>query len=74
MSMKLELRFATEEGKNKVISIDQPKLNLDAETVQTAMEAIVAQDMFRVNGDRQFSAIKGARYVTRTVDDILIAE
>lgn len=74
MSMKLELRFATEDGKNRVISIEQPKLNLDAETVQTVMEEIVAQDMFTVEGDRQFSTIRGARYVTRTVDDILINE
>lgn len=74
MSMKLELRFATEEGKNKVISIDQPKLNLDTETVQTVMDTIIAQDMFEVNGDRQYSAIKGARYVTRTVEDILITD
>ncbi|EXJ22736.1 hypothetical protein ADIAL_1851 [Alkalibacterium sp. AK22] len=74
MSKKLEMQFITEEGKNRVIAVDQPKENLTASTVQTAMETIIAQDMFTMDGYKVFSSIKGARYVTRTVEDILEAE
>ncbi len=74
MSMKLELRFETGEGKNRVIAVDQPRTGLTKEDVQTAMEQIIAQDMFTVKGDPLYTKIKGARYVTRTVEDILEAE
>lgn len=74
MSKKLEMQFITEEGKNRVIALDQPKENLDVETVQSAMEAIIAQDMFTADGYKVFSGIKGARYVTRVVEDILEAQ
>lgn len=74
MSMKLELRFETAQGKNRVISVDQPKANLTEEAVQTAMEQIVGQDMFAIKGDKLYTKIKGARYVTRTVEDIIEAE
>ncbi|PRY78028.1 DUF2922 domain-containing protein [Alkalibacterium olivapovliticus] len=73
MSMKLELRFETAQGKNRVISIDQPKTDLTEEAVQSAMEQIVTQDMFTDKGDKLFAKIKGARYVTRTVEDIIEA-
>ncbi|MCC5893876.1 MAG: DUF2922 domain-containing protein [Alkalibacterium sp.] len=71
MSMKLELRFETGKGKNRVITIDQPKADLTEGAVQSAMEQIVAQDMFAINGDKLFTKIKDARYVTRTVENIL---
>lgn len=71
MNKRLEMRFETEEGKSRVIGVDQPKLDLDPAVVQTAMEQIIAQDMFEMDGFKTFSKIKGARYVTRTVDDIL---
>lgn len=74
MSLKLELRFETGEGKNRVISINQPKENLTEEAVQTAMEQIVEQDMFSIDGDNLYTKIKDARYVTRTVENILEAE
>ncbi|WP_368645592.1 DUF2922 domain-containing protein [Alkalibacterium putridalgicola] len=71
MAKRLELRFETGEGKTKVIGIDQPVENLDPLVVQTAMEQIIGQDMFEVEGIKQFTKIKDARYVTRTVDDII---
>ncbi|GEK90098.1 Protein of unknown function [Alkalibacterium putridalgicola] len=71
MAKRLELRFETGEGKIKVIGIDQPVENLDPLVVQTAMEQIIGQDMFEVEGIKQFTKIKDARYVTRTVDDII---
>ncbi|SFC69614.1 Protein of unknown function [Alkalibacterium subtropicum] len=71
MAKRLELRFETGEGKTKVIGIDQPLENLDPLVVQSAMEQIIGQDMFEVEGIKQFTKIKDARYVTRTVEDII---
>lgn len=71
MAKRLELRFENGEGKTKVIGIEQPIENLEPLVVQTAMEQIINQDMFEVEGIKQFSKIKDARYVTRTVEDII---
>ncbi|MER2063060.1 MAG: DUF2922 domain-containing protein [Alkalibacterium sp.] len=71
MAKRLELRFETGDGKTKVIGIDQPIENLDPLIVQTAMEHIINQNMFEVEGIKQFAKIKDARYVTRTVEGII---
>ncbi|MFO8068540.1 MAG: DUF2922 domain-containing protein [Alkalibacterium sp.] len=71
MVKRLELRFETGEGKTKVIGIDQPAENLDPLVVQSAMEQIITQDMFEDEGIKLFTKIKDARYVTRTVEDII---
>jgi len=71
MVKRLELRFETEEGRTKVIGVDRPVENLDPSIAQTAMEQIIAQDMFEIEGIRQFAKIKDARYVTRIVEDII---
>jgi len=71
MAKRLELRFETADGKTKVIGIDQPVENLDPLVVETAMAQIISQDMFEVEGFKQFTKIKDARYVTRTVEDII---
>ncbi|GEK91303.1 DUF2922 domain-containing protein [Alkalibacterium kapii] len=71
MVKKLELRFKSAEGKTKVIGVDQPVEGLDPMIAQAAMEEIINQDMFEVEGIKQFAAIKDARYVTRTVENII---
>lgn len=71
MVKRLELRFESGEGKTKVIGIDQPAENLDPLVVEGAMEQIISQGMFEVEGIQLFTKIKDARYVTRTVEDII---
>lgn len=39
-TVKLELRFTTEEGKTRTLSVNQPALDLEPAAVQEAMEAI----------------------------------
>lgn len=73
-TIKLELQFATEEGKSRTLSVNQPALNLDQKTVETAMEAIAAQGIFENEGVQLYNQVKGARYVTRTVDDVFETE
>lgn len=71
---KLELRFTTEDGKSRTLSVNQPALNLEAEDVQTAMEKIAAQEIFAQDGIQLYNQIKGARYVTREVEDLFEIE
>ncbi|GEL66386.1 DUF2922 domain-containing protein [Marinilactibacillus psychrotolerans] len=74
MTTKLELRFKTSEGKSKMIGVSQPILNLDSAVVEAAMKTIVDQNMFKKEDVNLLESIKGARYVTRTVDDLFEIE
>lgn len=74
MTKRLELRFATSEGKSRVLGINQPALDLEPEVVEAAMEEIIAQDMFELEGVKLYTKSIGARYVTRTVEDIFEVE
>lgn len=46
---KLEMEFLSEMGKKYVISIDNPKFDLNPGEVQTAMDTIIAQNVFLVS-------------------------
>lgn len=70
MAKTLELRFLTSDGKPKALSLSEPVLNLDAATVQTAMNQIVSQGLFEKDGIHLFQSVKGARYVERITTDI----
>lgn len=72
-NVKLELQFATEEGKTRSLSINQPALDLDPAAVEGAMNTIIAQGIFEQNGVQLYHRAKGARYVTRTVEPIFEA-
>lgn len=74
MSTKLELCFKTGEGKSKTIGINQPVMDLDSAVVEAAMQKVVDQNMFEKEGVNLFESIKGARYVTRTVDELFETE
>lgn len=74
MSTKLELRFKTGEGKSKTLGISQPVMDLDSAVVEAAMQKVVDQNMFEKEGVNLFESIKGARYVTRTVDELFETE
>lgn len=68
---RLELIFENEIGKNVTISLDNPKENLDANTVISAMDEIIAQNVFTSNGGDLVHK-KGARVVERNVTEIEI--
>ena len=73
-TVKLELQFTTEEGKSRSMSINAPALNLEPEVVQAAMDSIAAQNIFEQEGVKIYNQVKGARYVTRSVDEIFESE
>lgn len=73
-TLKLEMKFVTAEGKNKNINLNNPKPALERGIVEKAMADIVAQNMFEQEGVQLYDKVRGARYVTRTVEDIFESE
>lgn len=69
-TVKLECRFMNEEGKSSTLSVNQPAMDLEPAVIQEAMETIVAQGIFKNKGFQLYQEVKGARYVTRTVDNL----
>lgn len=65
-SKKVMLTFGTVQGRKSSLSLDDPKENLDSETVMTAMNTIVGANVFhRVAGDN-YAAAEGAVIVETT--------
>ncbi|HLR91550.1 MAG TPA: DUF2922 domain-containing protein [Atopostipes sp.] len=69
-TVKLELQFATEEGRTRSLSVNQPAMDLDPAVVEEAMNTIAAQNIFEQEGIQIYNTVKGARYVTRAVEDV----
>ncbi|MGM8366169.1 DUF2922 domain-containing protein [Virgibacillus sp. W0181] len=66
---KLELKFENEDGKTVTYSLEKPIEPVDAAAVKAAMNEIITQDAFTSTGG-DLVAIKSARVVERTVEDI----
>lgn len=73
-TIKLELKFATEEGKSRTLNVNQPALDLEPALVQEAMETIASQEIFEQDGIQLYNQVKSARYVTRSIDDVFEVE
>ena len=72
-TVTLELKFLTADGKTRNLSVKNPKSGLTAVELQPAMDAIIGLNTFEVKGINPFTAVNSARYVERTITD-LIAE
>lgn len=65
----LVMTFVNELGKEESIRIDAPRADLTGVEIKTAMETIIAKDIFYVS----LVSAKSAQIVTRTVEDQNIA-
>lgn len=63
---KLEMEFMDEANKKFVLSIDEPKSDLDSEKVKEAMEAILASNIF-VSSNSDIIGLSEARIVYTTI-------
>ena len=63
----LRMEFSTGEDKNFVVSLSNVKDNLTAADVTTAMNALIAQDIFVT----ALTGIESAEVVTRTEDPLI---
>ncbi len=65
----LELNFINEEGKNSKITLNNPRTDLTAEEVRTAMDEIIAVNIFTTSGG-DFKQADSAKLITRDVIDL----
>lgn len=69
MAKVLELQFLNIEGKTVKINIDSPNEPIDNAAVNTAMDTILAANIFTSSGG-DFVSKKGARVIERNVTDL----
>lgn len=69
MSERLEMTFTNSAGTASKISVENPRGDLTAPEVQTAMNAIVAANIFNTAGGDLVLA-KSARVVSTTLNDL----
>ena len=70
MKKVLKLRFTGDDGKTNMITINNPKANLEAGVVKSAMQKIVDSNIFEKSGIGLYSKVLGAHYYTTQADDI----
>ena len=71
MAKTLQLNFITAAGKNVMLTVDEPRADLTAAAVETAMQEIIASGVFEVDGTL-LETSKNARIVERNVTELVL--
>lgn len=66
---KLELRFLDSANKRVRLSLDDPDTELAPQEIQTAMESIIADNIF-ASKDGDLVAAEGARVITTSINEM----
>ncbi|WOV85730.1 DUF2922 domain-containing protein [Sporosarcina jeotgali] len=70
MPLTLQLVFTKSDGKDFVLTVDEPRPGVTPAEVKTAMEQIIASGVFKKDGD-VLTAVKSARIIDRSVSDLI---
>ena len=70
MAKSLQLNFETANGKSLMLTVDDPKESLTSTEIDEGMKAIIASNVFHVEGT-PLSIVKSARVVERNVTNII---
>lgn len=70
MALTLQLVFTKSDGKDFVLTVDEPRPGVTPAEVKTAMEQIIASGVFKKDGD-VLTAVKSARIIDRSVSDLI---
>ncbi|ARD46898.1 hypothetical protein SporoP37_01090 [Sporosarcina sp. P37] len=70
MEKVLELTFLTADGKPVKLTVDEPREDLTTEQVESAMQQIIASNVFIVE-ESPLAAIKGARTLLRETQTLV---
>ncbi|MCM3757220.1 MULTISPECIES: DUF2922 domain-containing protein [Sporosarcina] len=70
MALTLQLVFKKSDGKDFVLTVDEPRPGITPTEVQTAMEQIIASGVFKKDGD-VLTAVKSARIIDRSTNDLI---
>jgi len=66
---RLELEFLDASNKKITLRLDDPNIELSPMEIQTAMESIIAANVF-MSKDGDLVAVDGARVVTTSINDM----
>lgn len=66
VTKKLVMTFKTDYDRNVSISVDNPKSSLNENTIKTAMQTIVTQNIFAPAGEQLVSLVEAKIVVTNT--------
>jgi hypothetical protein len=70
MDAKLEMIFVNGSGNKVTLRVAEPKEDITAEEIKTAMETIIDKNVFTSTNGGDLVAIAGARIVTRGVTEL----
>jgi hypothetical protein len=66
VTKKLVMTFKTDYDRNVSLSVDNPKSSLNENTIKTAMQTIVTQNIFAPAGEQLVSLVEAKIVVTNT--------
>lgn len=72
MDTNLELVFLATDGRTVRVVVNEPKENLDEETIKNAMNEIITADVFETSSGASLASIKEARKVQKSVEVITL--
>lgn len=70
MAKSLQLQFETANGKRVSLSVDDPKETLTEAEIEAGMQAIIASNVFHVEGN-PLATVRSAKVVERNVTEII---
>lgn len=70
MEKTLQLNFNTPTGKKATLPVDEPRADLTSQSVEVAMQEIIALDLFELTGV-PFATSVDARFVGRNVTELV---
>lgn len=70
MDARLEMIFVNSSGNKVTLRVSEPKEDITAEQIKTAMEDIISKNVFTSTNGGDLVAVAGARIVTRGVTEL----
>jgi len=72
VTKRLVMVFGTDGNRNVSLSVDKPKSSLSESTIKSAMETIIAQNIFLPNGEELIKMVE-AKIVTTNTNEYELA-
>ncbi|WJY28322.1 MULTISPECIES: DUF2922 domain-containing protein [Sporosarcina] len=70
MALTLQLVFTKSDGKDFIMTVDEPRSDLTPAEVEAAMQQIIDSAAFKKDGD-VLTAVKSARIIDRSVNELI---
>ncbi|MBO0603396.1 DUF2922 domain-containing protein [Sporosarcina sp. E16_3] len=70
MAKTLQLNFNTASGKKVSLTVDEPRADLTPQSIEAAMQEIIAANVFEING-APLATAGSARVIERNVTELV---